>query len=83
MSSAERGTLTTGIFCMNAAGVYVPPMLVFKGLRFKPEWKTGAPPGTSFGLSESGWSNADVFFNWLKDFGAFVKPNIDKMFSLY
>lgn len=78
MTSAERGTLTTGIFCMSAAGVFVPPMLVFKGLRFKPEWKIGAPPGTTFQMSESGWSNADVFLNWLKTFVAFIKPNKSK-----
>lgn len=77
MTSAERGTLTTGIFCMSAIGVYVPPMLVFKGKRFKTEWKIGAPPGTAFELSESGWSNSEVFLNWLKHFVTFVKPNIE------
>jgi hypothetical protein len=78
MTSMERGSLTTGIFCMSAAGVYVPPMLVFKGLRFKPEWKIGAPPGTTFDMSESGWSNSDVFLNWLKSFVSFIKPNKEK-----
>lgn len=77
ITSAERGTLTTGIFCMSAIGVFVPPMLVFKGKRFKPEWKIGAPPGTAFDLSESGWSNSEVFLNWLKHFVAFVKPTIE------
>ncbi|XP_046679250.1 MFS-type transporter clz9-like [Homalodisca vitripennis] len=78
MTSAERGTLTTGIFCMSAAGVFVPPMLVFKGLRFKPEWKIGAPPGTTFDMTENGWSNAEVFLNWLKTFVSFIKPSKDK-----
>lgn len=78
MSSAERGTLTTRIFCMNAAGMYVSAMLVFKGLRFKPEWKIWALPGTSFCLTGSDLNNADVFLDWLKHFVAFIKPKKNK-----
>lgn len=75
MTSAERGVLTTGIFCMSAGGFFLPPMLVFKGQRFKPEWKMGAPPGTEFAMTDNGWSNCDTFLKWLKHFVAYVKPS--------
>jgi hypothetical protein len=32
--------------CMSAVGMFVPPLLIFKRLRFKFELSTGAPPGT-------------------------------------
>jgi hypothetical protein len=35
MTSAERGTNTTCICCMSAGGRFVPPLLVFRRLRFK------------------------------------------------
>ena len=36
ITSGERGSNTTGVYCQNAAGAYVPPMLVFKRKRLRP-----------------------------------------------
>ena len=46
LTSAERGELTTAAICMNAQGNFVPPMLIFLRVRWKPELLDGAPPGT-------------------------------------
>ena len=37
LTSAERGELTTAAICMNAQGNFVPPMLIFPSVRWKPE----------------------------------------------
>ena len=43
LTSAERGTLVTAVIATNAAGNYVPPMLIFPRVRRKPEMMNGAP----------------------------------------
>lgn len=62
MTSGEKVVLTTGVFAMSASGCILPPILVFKGQRFEPEWQYGAPPRTKFTISENGRSNNVVFF---------------------
>jgi hypothetical protein len=46
MTNAGIGTNTRCTCCMSAAGMFVPPLLIFKRIRFKFELSTGAPPGT-------------------------------------
>jgi hypothetical protein len=75
MTSAERGTTTTCICCMSAAAMFVPPLLVFRRLRFKFELSTGAPPGTRFACTENGWITSDVFTQRLKHFIQTTKPS--------
>ena len=36
-AEAERGTLVTALVCMNAIGNYIPLMLIFPRVRWKPE----------------------------------------------
>ena len=54
ITSDERGVNTIGLCCMNGAGSFVPPLLIFKRQRFKNELKDGPPPFTIFGCSDSG-----------------------------
>ncbi|CAH1995185.1 unnamed protein product [Acanthoscelides obtectus] len=78
LTSGERGVNTTCVCCLNAAGNYVPPMLIFKRIRFKDELKAGAPPGTEFACSESGWITSELFVKWLQHFISFAKPSTDR-----
>jgi hypothetical protein len=75
MTSAERGTNTTCICYMSAAGCSFHPCSYFKRLRFKFELSTGAPPGTQFACTENGWITRDVFVQWLKHFIQTTKPS--------
>jgi hypothetical protein len=75
MTSAERGTTTTCISCMSAAAMFVPPLFVFRRLRFKFELSTEAPPGAQFACTENGWITSDVFTQWLKYFIQTTKPS--------
>ncbi|KAJ4435944.1 hypothetical protein ANN_18567 [Periplaneta americana] len=68
VSSAERGQLVTAVCCMNAAGNYVPPALIFPRKREKEELMNGAPPGSVMFISDSGYINCELFVKWLRHF---------------
>ena len=61
LTSAERGTLCTAVICMNAAGHFIPPMIVFPRVRMKQEFGIGAPPETLVACKPSGWMNIPLF----------------------
>lgn len=75
ISSGERGVNTTVVCCSSAAGMYVPPLIIFKRMRMCNELKVGAPPGSLIDVSESGWINSELFVKWLRHFIDTVKPN--------
>ena len=75
LSSAERGKTVTAICCVNACGNFVPPMLVFPRVRFKPELIDKAPAGCIGGASKSGWINEYIFNKWFGHFVKFVNPS--------
>ena len=77
-TSAEKGQTTTAICCMSAAGTCIPPALVFARKRIDPRLKRGAPPGTTFFASDSGWSNGSIFSQWLTDFASRSGAGPDK-----
>lgn len=68
VTSGERGVNTTCICCMNAAGEFVPPMLIFKRKRMTESLMRGGPPNTLYDCSESGWIVSILFTKWLKHF---------------
>ena len=55
------------IACGNAAGTVLPPMLIFKGERLNHEWTDGEVLNTLYGMSENGWIDQELLFDWLKD----------------
>ncbi|XP_062711772.1 uncharacterized protein LOC134289633 [Aedes albopictus] len=62
---------------MSAAGMYVPPMLIFPRVRMNDELKIGAPAGTLFRAHPSGWMQCDLFVDWFKHFLVHTKPTKD------
>lgn len=71
MTSAERGETVTAEICFSAAGVYVPPMLIFPRKRMNPAFQVGLPPAALVACSDSGWINKELFLKWFKHFVAF------------
>ncbi|KAJ8043572.1 Jerky protein-like-like [Holothuria leucospilota] len=55
----------TCLACCNAGGMYLPPMLIFPGVRFKYNPLDGAPAGSCLGRSENGWINSEIFYEWV------------------
>ena len=53
--------------CCNAAGLYVPPMIIYKSKnRLFNTWCVGGPTKAVFTTSPSGWIEEDQFIQWLQ-----------------
>lgn len=68
LTSVERGENVTVIACCSASGAYIPPMVIFKGIRHRPEYVENMPPGTIVTMSETGYINEELFLTWLQHF---------------
>lgn len=78
VTSWERGKNITVICCMNGAGRFIPPMIIFPRQRMSPVLQKGGPPGAAYACSKNGWSNEELFMDWLKHFHEHVRPNTEK-----
>ncbi|XP_041357746.1 uncharacterized protein LOC121374707 [Gigantopelta aegis] len=65
---------TTVIGCGNAIGHAIPPYLIFKGMRMRDELLEGCLPGANGTVSDSGWSNSEIFQKYLAEH--FVKYSV-------
>lgn len=72
LSSAERGQTVTVEICLNAAGTYMPPLIIFPRQRMKAELLDHAPPGTTSACNPKGWITAEIFTVWFKQFIQFT-----------
>ena len=52
------------MYCGNATGDYLPPMVVYKSANVYGQWTMGAPEGTEFDCTESGWFDGKAFEHW-------------------
>ena len=43
------------------------PMLIFDAKKLCQGWMQEEVPGTSYGLSDNGWIDTDLFDSWLDD----------------
>ncbi|XP_053379621.1 jerky protein homolog-like [Mercenaria mercenaria] len=64
--TSPRSTTTTLIGCSNAIGNSLPPFFVFKGKRYNPDLMKGANPGAKYEMSETGWSNSNIFRKYVQ-----------------
>src|SRR5277367_1946831 len=55
VTNGEKGTTTTVLCCASAAGHYIPPLVIFKGIRYNALLERSAPPGTIVKMSKSEW----------------------------
>lgn len=78
MTSGERGINVTMIAAISAIGNHVPPMLIFPRVHFKAHMLNNAPPGCIGGANQSGWSNEELFIQFLKHFISHSKPTPDQ-----
>lgn len=74
MTSTERGSLITIVFCMSAAGIFVPPMFIFPRKKLSDTVMRGAPVGSIGKPHPSGWIQAFLFTQWFQNFVENVKP---------
>ena len=62
-----KSSTTTVLGCGSAAGVAIPPFFVFEGTRMRQELMEGKSPGADGTVSETGWSNTDVFMRYIEE----------------
>ncbi|XP_060604540.1 uncharacterized protein LOC132757309 [Ruditapes philippinarum] len=65
--TSPRSSTTTLIGCVNALRQLLPPFFVFKGKRFNPDLMKGSSVGAKGVMSDSGWSNAAIFQQYLEE----------------
>ncbi|PIK38131.1 hypothetical protein BSL78_25043, partial [Apostichopus japonicus] len=63
-SNSDKHQITV-LACMNAAGFYIEPMLIFPNTRFRYNPLDGAPDTWCVGRSGNGWMNSEVFYEWI------------------
>lgn len=77
LTSGERGVNTTVVCAANAAGFFIPPMIIFKRKRKPQELEIDAPPGSVVVISDTGYINSELFVQWLKHFKTHVNCSKD------
>ena len=63
-SSTGNKSQITVVGCMNATGQAIPPFIVFDAKNLNIQWTEGEVPGTTYGLSDSGWMDNILFKEW-------------------
>ncbi len=64
ISSGNKSRITV-VGCVSAAGISIPPMILFERQTLHADMARGEIPGTYYGLN-SGWMNQELFEDWLK-----------------
>lgn len=76
--SAERGETVTCVLCCNAAGYFVPPLMIFPRKKNNLEFVKNTPPDTKIICHPSGWMQTDIFYpTWFDHFKKFANPSQD------
>lgn len=72
----EHGENVTIVACGNAAGNFIPPMILFHGKRWKQEWIDDLPPGSVINMTEKGSMTQSTFIKWLENFAEYKNPGL-------
>lgn len=59
---------------ISAAGSYIPPLIIYKGVRAIPGLLQGAPPGTVMGFTDTGYMREELFQMYLTHFINSIPP---------
>ncbi|KAJ2949421.1 hypothetical protein O0L34_g15337 [Tuta absoluta] len=74
MVGHEHAENVTVVSCGNALGQAIPPMILFKGKRMKPEWKDALPNGSNVQMTPKGSMNIAVFVEWIHHLAKYKLP---------
>ena len=70
----EHAENVTLVVYASAVGSVIPPMVIFKGKRSKPEYNNNLPPNTVVCMSDKGSMTTTLFIKWVEHFSKF-KPS--------
>lgn len=77
-TTVELEQVVTTIVGINAIGNHVSLLLVFHCVNYKSWTGKDAPPRTTDGMNASGWTNDDIFIEYLKHFITFTHASLQK-----
>ena len=80
---AERGETVTAEICMSAAGVFIPPMLIFPRVKVNPKLLHDALPGAWAEFHKTGYMQTEIFARWFKKFIQFSQAKPDNPVLLH
>ena len=60
VSSGSKAQITV-VGCINVSGQAIPPFIVFDTKNLNLQWTENEVPGTTYGLSDSGWMDMELF----------------------
>ena len=66
ITSGDKAQVTV-VGCVNAAGLCLPPMVIWDRKTLALELCEGEVPGTVYGLSDRGWINQELFDIWFSN----------------
>lgn len=75
ITSAERGTLVTVTFAVNAIGNVIPPLFVFPRVRYLDHFIRDGPVGSVGTANPSGWMLDESFLTFLKHFQKYTNAS--------
>lgn len=75
-TSAEKGTNVTTCCFISASGNFLPPVMIFPRVHFKPHMTQEAPTGTLGLANPSGWMTSVLFVDVIKHFIHHSKSSI-------
>ena len=62
--NSQKQTFST-LFCCNAFGDFLPPLIVYKAQYACNSWSEYGPNGAKYKVSKSGWMEEPNFYDWL------------------
>lgn len=71
MVAAEHAENVTVAACVNASGNAIPPMILFKGKRLKPEFQDNLPSGSLVKMAPKGSMTSSLFVEFIHHLGKY------------
>ena len=65
--TADTKAQITVMMCVNAAGGWIPPMVIFDRKKLPKAYTVGEVPNTYYGLSPKGWMDSHLFHDWFSN----------------
>ncbi|XP_049881771.1 uncharacterized protein LOC126377842 [Pectinophora gossypiella] len=62
----EHAENVTIAMCVNAVGIAIPPMIIFKGIRYRSELASNLPPGTKVSMAPKGSMTSSLFVEFIQ-----------------
>ena len=64
-TSGNKSQITI-VGCINAIGQAMPPFIIYDAKNLNMDWTKEEVPGTTYGLSDNGWIDMELFKQWFQ-----------------